>query len=581
MVRQAHHKLRFLAIFLLPLFFLAGFTAFAQEAAIPLIKGPPYFKTPTEKYVPDEIIVKFKPGVATEVINELNLKHGATEKYESPYGKFKVLKIPQGKTVPEMIEIYARNPNVEYAEPNSIARAFMIPNDPLYSYQWHFDNPDYGGIRMESAWDIEAGDPTVVVAIVDTGVAYENYRGFKKAPDLANTVFVSGYDFINNDSHPNDDDGHGTHVTGTVAQSTNNSLGVAGIAFNTAVMPVKVLDNQGYGTAQSVADGVYFAADNEADVINLSLGWPVEGGVAFDPGATVRDALAYAYNVGVTIVAASGNDSEPAVAYPAAYDDYVIAVGATRYDEAISYYSNTGSSLDLTAPGGDVTIDQNDDSYGDGVLQQTLGSACDFPQDKFVFCFFQGTSMATPHVVGVAALILAQKPNFTPDQIRNTLQTTAEDNGASNWDSQYGWGIVDAYAALSSLVPSVSISLDTDGLVEFGILALGTIADTSGDVQTIQVDTGPVNLSVRSSEFSDGVNTWTLSATAGSDQTVWEFSGDGTNWNLFSAADTLFALDSDVAQGETRDVYFMLGMPTDTTSANQHSATVTIVATTP
>lgn len=564
-------------VLLLPLFLLLGFIVSAQEVSIPLIKGPPYFKPVVEKYVSDEIIVKFKPGVAAETINGLNLKHGVAEKYESPYGKFKVLKIPQEKTVPEMIEIYAKNPNVEYAEPNSIARAFMVPNDPFYSYQWHFDNPDYGGIQMEAAWDIETGDPSVVVAIVDTGVAYEDYKGFRKAPDLANTTFVSGYDFINNDSHPNDDEGHGTHVTGTVAQNTNNNLGVAGIAFDTVIMPVKVLDNQGYGTAQTLADGVYFAANNGADVINLSLGWLVENGVSYDPGATVRDAMAHAYNAGVTIVAAAGNDSETAVAYPAAYDNYVIAVGATRYDEAISYYSNTGSSLDLTAPGGDLTVDQNNDGYGDGVLQQTFSGG----PSNFGYWFYQGTSMSTPHVVGVAALILAQKPGFTPDQVRDTLQTTAEDHGASGWDSQYGWGIVDAYAALSSLGPSVSISLTTDGTTPFGTVALGGMIDNIGDPEVVQVTTGPADLSVKSTSFTDGANTWTLGIANGVDQVLWEFSKDGTTWPDFSSADTLFSLDTNVAQGDTRNLYLRLTMPTETSSNNEHSATVTIVATVP
>lgn len=558
-------------------YFASAFFASAQETSIPLTKGPPYFKPPIEKYVPDEIIVKFKPGVAAGVINELNLKHGVTEKYESPYGKFKVLKIPQGKTVSEMIEIYTKNSNVEYAEPNSIARAFMTPNDPYYHYQWHFENLDYGGIHMETAWDIETGDPGVTVAIVDTGVAYENYKGFEKAPDLAATTFVPGYDFVNNDPNPNDDEGHGTHVTGTVAQSTNNDLGAAGIAFNTAIMPVKVLNKQGYGTAQSVANGVYFATDNGADVINLSLGWPVENGVAYDPGATVEDAIAYAYNAGVTIIAASGNDSESAVAYPAAYDNYVIAVGATRYDEAVSYYSNTGSSLDLTAPGGDITVDQNNDSYGDGVLQQTFGTN---PKD-WGYWFYQGTSMSTPHVSGVAALILALKPEFTPDQVRKTLQTTAEDKEVSGWDDQYGWGIVDAYAALSSLAPSVSISLTTDGVVDFGILALGAIADTSGDVQTIQVDTGPVNFDVKSTAFADNGNTWNLGTTNGPDQVVWEYSSDASVWSIFEAEDTLYSLVSNVAEGVTQDIYFRLTMPTETASSNQYGATATIVATVP
>jgi serine protease len=162
---------------------------------------------------------------------------------------------------------------------------------------------------------------------------------------------------------------------------------------------------------------------------------------------TLENALAYAYEQkGVTIVCSSGNDgSATTVSYPAAYNDYCIAVGATRYDETVAYYSNGGTSLDLTAPGGDIYVDQNGDGYGDGVLQQTFG---DNPTD-WGYWFYQGTSMAAPHVSGVAALLIAHGIATTPDEVREALQSTAEDKGIAGWDSEYGWGIVDAYAALT------------------------------------------------------------------------------------------------------------------------------------
>ncbi|MFH1782581.1 MAG: S8 family serine peptidase [Candidatus Omnitrophota bacterium] len=452
---------------------------FAASTGDQILEKSPVIGQSGQKYVPGEIIVKFNPGVSGRAIAEINSRHGASVISTSRFAGFKRLKIPRGKSLEEMVEIYNRNPNVEYAEPNYIAHASMTPNDAYYLDQWHLDNDEYGGINMESAWDIETGDSSVIVAVIDTGVAYEDYEEFidnpgrgrdywityEQASDLANTNFVDGYDFVNDDIHPNDDEGHGTHVTGTIAQSTNNTIGVAGVAFDTSIMPVKVLDNTGAGTYANIADGIYFAADggfggatgdsgNSANIINMSLGGP-SGSI------TLENAVAYAYENGVTIVCSSGNDgSATTISYPAAYDDYCIAVGATRYDEAVAGYSNAGSSLDLTAPGGDLNVDQNDDGYGDGVLQQTFGSS---PTD-WGYWFYQGTSMAAPHVSGVAALVIANNVATTPDDVRYVLESTSEDKGSSGWDSEYGWGIVDAYAALNySPVPNDPPIADANG----------------------------------------------------------------------------------------------------------------------
>ncbi|MCK5234332.1 MAG: S8 family serine peptidase, partial [Candidatus Aenigmarchaeota archaeon] len=310
------------------------------------------------------------------------------------------------------------------------------------------DNAEYGGINMEAAWDISTGSNDVIVAVLDTGVAYETYDKYVIAPDLASTCFVSGYDFVNNDDHPNDDAGHGTHVTGTIAQNTNNSLGVAGVAFDTCIMPVKVLNKRGSGTYDMIANGIYFAANNGADIISMSL----SGSIA---STTLENALAHAYGKGVTIIASSGNNGPEKVGYPAAYDEYVIAVGATRYDEARAPYSSYYSDfedpvirnyVDITAPGGDMGVDQNEDGYGDGVLQQTHNGR---NYGVFGYYFYQGTSMAAPHVAGVAALIMANNIATTPDDVRYVLEFTAEDKNVSGWDPQYGYGIVDAYAALN------------------------------------------------------------------------------------------------------------------------------------
>jgi len=278
------------------------------------------------EYASGEFIVQFKPGVSNREIANINSKHGTSVIYTSPYAGFKKLRTPNDKSVHGMVEKYKNSPYVEYAEPDYIAYASMVPNDPYYRpYQWNFDNDEHGGIDMEDAWgtssDAGAG---VIVAVLDTGVAYENYKDgrtkYAQAPDLAGTTFVYGYDFVNNDMHPNDDAGHGTHVTGTIAQTTDNGMGVAGIAYNAHIMPVKVLDSKGIGYHSWIAEGIRYATDNGAKVISMSLGGE-------DPSDTLENALSYAYNNGVTIVCSSGNDGlSTAISYPAAYDDYCIAV---------------------------------------------------------------------------------------------------------------------------------------------------------------------------------------------------------------------------------------------------------------
>ena len=402
----------------------------------------------TEKYVPGEILVKFKPGLSDKEINNINSKHEVSVLYTSPYAGFKTLKVPKTKTVEEMAEIYSKNPNVEYAVPNYLMSATTI--DPLYGYQWNF-NSQYG-INVEPAWDISNGEG-VVVAVIDTGVK-------QSAPDLANTRFVPGYDFVNADTDPTDDNGHGTHVTGTIAQSTNNNEGVAGVAYGCTILPVKVLDSSGSGTLSQLVDGIYYASGknnvNKADVISMSLGFPPY--VTATMLAPLFPALDFADSQGIVIVAAAGNDGVSKISYPAAYDK-CIAVGATRYDGTRSYYSNYGSALDIMAPGGDMKVDQNKDGYGDGILQNTF----DPKTGIFSYYFYQGTSMATPHVSGVAALLIADGVTG-PENVRKAMQSTAKDRGTSGWDSGYGYGIVDAYKALTyqpTPEPTGKVSIDT------------------------------------------------------------------------------------------------------------------------
>lgn len=260
----------------------------------------------------------------------------------------------------------------EYIEANYEYHTLEAPNDPDYTKQWNFRN-----INIEQAWDETKGEG-VTVAVIDTGVS--------KVPDLKLTKFVKGYDFVNDKADASDDNGHGTHVAGTIAQSTNNGYGVAGIAYQATIMPLKVLAARGGGTVADIAESIKFAADNGADVINLSLG----GGGA---SKLMEEAIDYAYNKGVVIVAAAGNEGKNASSYPARYP-HVISVAATDATNQKAPYSNFGAGVDISAPGGSET---------GKIIQNTI----DPRSGQSVFVGFQGTSMAAPHVAGVAALVKA------------------------------------------------------------------------------------------------------------------------------------------------------------------------------
>lgn len=424
----------------------------AAWAAVPAGAEPPFGIQPNawqgSDYVPGEVIIKFKDDTPENMRQGMAGRLGLRRLRRNLRIGAERFRIPAGRRMQDFIAECRKDPHVEYVEPNYLVHLHYTPNDDFFRYQWHLDNPGTGGINMRSAWNITRGDPSVVVAIVDTGIAYEDYSDqvnafrteeYYQAPDLAQTSFAPGYDFVDNDDHPNDDVGHGTHVAGTVAQSTNNFAGTAGVAFQTTLMPVKVINDNGYGSSFDVADGIIWAADHGAQIINLSLG-------SRFPSTAIRNACQYAYQQGVTLICSAGNDNRSEVGYPAAYGEYCIAVGATRYDETRTFYSNFGDELDLMAPGGDLNVDQNNDGVVDGVLQQTF-----LPEDRSAFNYYlyQGTSMSAPHVSGVAALLIAAGVATTPAEIRDALQSTAKDLGAPGWDPDTGWGLIDAYAALN------------------------------------------------------------------------------------------------------------------------------------
>jgi serine protease len=313
------------------------------------------------------------------------------------------------------------------------------PNDPHFDKQWHMDQ-----VGMQKAWDYnQGGRADVKVAVLDTGVAFEDYENWNLVSDLANTLFdrENAYDVVYNDAHPNDSNGHGTHVTGTIAQSTNNGIGVSGVAYGVTILPVQVFNPSGGAEPQDVAEGIDYAVSRGADIINFSA-----GGRDYDE---VREACRRAYEAGVLIVAAAGNSGLSELDYPAAYPE-VLAVGAVRLDANRAYYSNYSLNMVL-APGGEISMDQNGDGYGDGVLQQA---------EDGVYWFKQGTSMATPHVSGLAALILSEARDLgmtipegseRVDWLKAIIMTSTLDLGEPGADDEYGYGLVSAENALELL----------------------------------------------------------------------------------------------------------------------------------
>lgn len=314
----------------------------------------------------------------------------------------------------ELVAKLSGDSRVEVVEPHARVRAMFVPDDPLLAEQWHLERVGAG-----RAWDFSTGRG-VTVAVIDTGIACEDFDPFSKATDLADTRCVGGYNLVARNAHANDDHGHGTHVAGTVAQSTNNALGAAGLAFDARLMPVKVLSAGGWGTNADVADGIRWAADHGAQVINLSLGGPRNSRV-------LQRAVDHALKKGVVVVAAAGN-SGGSVGYPGGCRG-VIGVSATDSSDQLAWFSSRGSGVDVAAPGVNVT-------------QQTI---CNGGKNRCErFPSFSGTSMASPHVAGAAALLVSLGIT-DPGAVERQLAASARSAGPK---SHFGAGILDAARAV-------------------------------------------------------------------------------------------------------------------------------------
>jgi serine protease len=422
-------------------------------------------------------------------------------------------------------------PDVASADPNYVFHPALVPNDTHWSIQW-----DFPTINLPAAWDVTTGTPAtgnVIAAVVDTGV-------FLAHPDLAGKL-VPGYDFISSISMSNDGDGidpnpddpgdsaiienasfHGTHVAGTVGAATNDALGVAGVSWGAKIMPVRVLGIGG-GTSFDIIQGIRFAAGlsndsgtvpaQRADVINLSLGCTG----CFS--TTEQNAYGAVRGAGVVVVAAAGNDGKNVLSYPAAYAG-VISVSAVGPSKNLAGYSNFGSTIDIAAPGGDSADTSNPALPAPkNEIPSTWVDASGGTRVA-AYAYLQGTSMATPHVAGVVALMKAVCPTLTPDQVDSFLVAggMTDDLGAAGRDNLYGWGLVNARKAVNTAltqcaVPSLGV---TPAYLELAPpAALATFATSAVGVGTL---TGAVTGSDDASwltlmpPLGNGIGTWTATA---------------------------------------------------------------------
>ena len=406
---------------------------------------PPDPDSPRARERRSQLIVQFREQAQERDVAREAREAGAARIKRSAFGNRYLVDLDAGFTMGEAMRRLGTAPEVEYAEVNGPVHAFFKPNDLAFEVQWNFRM-----IEAERTWDIQKGDPSVVVAVLDTGIAFEDFGPYRKAPDFGGTVFVQGRDIVNEDDHANDDNFHGTHVASTIAEATDNTLGATGLAFRCALMPVKVLDENGDGSFFEVAEGIDFAARNSSvKIINLSLGGDGNSN-------TVRAAIDRAVAAGITVVAAAGNDGRGTVSFPAALPN-VIAVGAIDGRKQKAPYSNFGTELDLVAPGGDNRRDDTGpngvpDGRPDGILQQTLDpdSAERGIFNDFGYFFVTGTSQATPHVAALAAL-LYQQGITNPTAIKAAMEQTAEDLGAAGRDDTFGNGLIRPSLALKGL----------------------------------------------------------------------------------------------------------------------------------
>jgi len=374
-----------------------------------------------KNYAPDTLLVKFKTNVNENLKKSIIEQNDAITISEIPQIQVKILKVPE-HTLDKVMFALSHNTNVEFVEKDYFFEPSLIPNDPKFSSQWHLQN-----IQADLAWDVTIGSTSIPIAILDTGVDVNH-------PDLADKLQF-GYNFYDNNSDLTDICGHGTKVAGTAAASSNNSLGVAGVAWDNPIIPIKITDSNCYGYYSTMSKGIIYAADHGARVANISFG--IYGGNSLNAAAQ------YMQEKGGWVVAAGGNSGD----YEN-YDDnpYLISVGATSSSDVKTSWSSYGEYIDFAAPGSGIYTTKTGGSYGSA----------------------SGTSFSSPIVAGAIALLFSFDPTLTPEQVYDALKSSALDLGETGRDNYYGWGKINVYEALQS-IETPNSPVDTEPPVISGI----------------------------------------------------------------------------------------------------------------
>lgn len=362
---------------------------------------------------PVQLLFKPKNG-QTAALDALLRSRGAETVGSIPQLDVHILRVP-AVAADLLLNALKNHNDVEYAEPDFVAKAIGTSNDPYFTNgsQWHLPK-----IQAPTAWDTTTGSAAITVAVIDTGVAASH-------PDLAGKI-LSGYDFVANDSDPTDENGHGTAVSGTISPNTNNGTGVAGVSWATPILPVRVLDASGSGTYSAISNGITYAADRGARILNLSLG-------GTSSSTTLQSAVNYAWNKGCVVIAAAGNNGNSTPCYPAACTN-VVAVSATDSNDVRPSWSNFGSYVDLAAPGVSITTTYTSNSY----------------------VSISGTSFSSPITAGVAALMASVNPALTNANLVSLLVSSTDDIGTAGYDVYYGSGRVNASRAVAAAAASIT-----------------------------------------------------------------------------------------------------------------------------
>ncbi len=408
------------------------------------VNSRPSFKSGEMRYAADRILVKFKRGLSESIVTTTINAYQTKKIKRIPGLDIYLLKIPEYSTVEETVYAMRLNPDVVHISPDYKISLTAVPKptDNFFSWQYYLYNEgqeigfpgpqgkNRADIKALEAWEETKGDEQVIIAVIDTGVDFDH-------PDLLDKTVSRGYDFVNNDNDASDDHGHGTFVSGLAAAKSNNGEGIAGVSWNCKVLPLKAVDSDGTGFVSWLVEAIRYAADNGADVISMSLGFPLGPN---EEAPSLEEALGYAHAKGLIAVASAGNEGA-AVLYPAAYDEYCIAVAATDYNDSRPSWSNFGPEVDVAAPG--LKIIGPVPTW----LPELIWNDFTLPP----YGFGDGTSASAAIVSGFVALIKSIKPWLEPDELMYIIRYSADDVNADEYpgkDEFIGYGRINMEKAL-------------------------------------------------------------------------------------------------------------------------------------